>query len=133
MGRPSRLGTDQERTRFLRILRECWGIRRRACKQCGISYSAFLFEYDRNETFRHQVLEAELDANEDLEVAAHTIAIAGDGPMLRFLLATRMPEKYSRDRGALTINANAPLPQITFEVVDERRPEELRLESREPT
>lgn len=85
--------TDAKRTKLLKLLRE--GSRRgAACTAVGISYHTFRTRMKSDSAFAVEVVEAEAEANELVEDALFSTAIAGNTTAQMFWLSNRDPERW---------------------------------------
>ena len=78
------------------------GVVTAACKAAKVDRATFYRWREQDPVFAAQCDDAFQSALDLIEMRAMTMAAAGDGPMIRFLLSRRRPEVYgdkSRDKG----------------------------------
>lgn len=109
-GVPRRPKFDKERQAvFLAAFGEGIGIAA-ACKRAGISRHTFSRHFDKSEEFRQQMIEAEADINESVEVALLSRAREGDVNACKIWLYNRSGARWCETRNVkLSGDANAPI------------------------
>ncbi|MCI0361720.1 MAG: hypothetical protein L0211_24815 [Planctomycetaceae bacterium] len=118
-GRPQKF-TAIRRAAFLVSLRT-YGLLKRAAEAVGVSYRTVRSYVESDPEFASQVAAADEAGVDDLEMKATDVALKGDGPMLRFLLACKRPEKFSQryqleHGGSVDVTGN-----VTVTVVEDEK------------
>lgn len=93
-GAKVKLSDPRRREKLLRALRDCGNLKV-ASRAAGISFMTLNTYRKSHPQFAQEVEEAVSDSIDALEAVAYKKAKRGDGPMLRFMLATQRPEKYA--------------------------------------
>lgn len=93
-GAKVKLSDPKRRAKLLAALRDCGNLKV-ASRAAGITYMTMHNYRQSHPEFSQEIEEALEDSINLLEAVAYKKAKRGDGPMLRFMLATQRPEKYA--------------------------------------
>lgn len=103
----ARFDTDRK-ARFCEFIAKGYG-RTKACEKIGITRQTFSKHYQRNETFRKAVIDAESSANDVVEMALYKTAIDGNVTAQQVWLYNRSPDRWM-DRRNLRISGDQVAP-----------------------
>ena len=114
-----KLDSQHLQAKFLKALRET-GHRVHSCRVTGICPVTLLRYEELHPDFAERAVDAQQEAHDKIEVTGKQLALAGDGPMIRFFLPHLFPEKYSNNYkiehgGQLNIEAGVRVSVIEDE------------------